>query len=601
MKKLKDTTLQVIKRLQPYLKKHKKRAILAALASLVAVILQLPLPLLTMYLIDELVQSRDVQLLSMICGGLIVVLLLRMVASWWERNNLLAFRVRVVGDLKVDVYRRLINLPLDFIRRQQTGYLVSRAMGDVDAVQGLFADTLLTVLRNLLTFMAGLVMIFYLNVTLALIGLALLPLYAWTLFGFNKRLQTLTARSQEARAQSSRYVQEHLSGLAVIKSFVAEGRDIIGMFHILKNSLRSEFRANLWGNSVALLGGFVSALGPVLVLWIGITEIIDGRLTLGGLIAFNSFLGYLFGPLQAFSNVNITVQNAVASARRVFELLDQPVEDGFVEKGTAVQTPRFENGYVVFDNVSFAYPGKSNPALNNVSFNAPPGKITAIVGHSGAGKSTLVNLLFRFNEYSEGDILIDDRSIRDYNRNYLRSQIGLITQETFLFGMSVMDNIRLGKPHAGEDEIVAAAGKAYAHNFIENLPEGYYTRIGERGAMISGGEAQRIALARTILKSPSILVLDEAMSALDIEAENKVMNAIEESFGESAIIMISHRLLSVRDADQIICLDNGRVAGIDSHEQLYHNCPVYRNLYDEQYTEESKSKSGDTVGIKQEI
>jgi ABC-type multidrug transport system fused ATPase/permease subunit len=225
--------------------------------------------------------------------------------------------------------------------------------------------------------------------------------------------------------------------------------------------------------------------------------------------------------------------------------------------------------------------------VRGVSFAAEPGSLTAIAGRSGAGKSSLVNLLFRFYEYQQGGIMIDGREIRDYDRKYLRSRIGLITQETFLFGMDVADNIRLGNPCATEAEITAAAKKAYAHEFITRLPDGYHTRIGERGAMISGGQAQRLALARVILKSPTILVLDEAMSALDSEAEKNVMTAIKGAFGDRTIILISHRLTSIRDADRIVCLDEGQVAGVGSHGELYRECPVYRKLYDEQYAEET--------------
>lgn len=565
--------------------RYKRRAILATAAMLVVIIMQLPLPLLTMYIIDKLISPDKVSLLGIICLGLLLILIVRTLASLMEIYLLTAFRLRVVYDLKRYLYEHLLKLSLDYCHKKQTGYLISRVSGDIEGVQGLFADTFLSIVRNLLTFIVGLVMVYWLNVKLAVVATLLLPLYLLALFSFNKRLRRLVAENREAYANVFKYLQEHISGIAVIKAFVADRHDTIGMLKVLKNAIQKEFKSSMSGTVAALTSGFIGSLGPILLLWLGIIEIIHGKLTLGGLIAFNSFLVYLFNPLNSISNLNITVQNSLACAERAFEFIDLKPEIEIRQSNLVDRKAIITQGEVEFQNVSFAYSPGAGDVLSNVSFLVPAGKITAIVGRSGMGKSSIVNLLFRFYENQSGRITVDGRDFREYDLSYLRRSIGLVTQETFLFGYSIMENIKLGNLRATDDEVIEASKAAFAHDFIMNLPEQYQTRIGERGALISGGERQRIALARVFLKDPKILVLDEATSSLDSQSERYVKQAMEKLFINRSAIVISHRLSTIINADNIVLIDSGRVVDIGVHTTLYSNNNLYRRLYDEQFTE----------------
>ncbi|MEW5923584.1 MAG: ABC transporter ATP-binding protein [Candidatus Zixiibacteriota bacterium] len=574
-----------IKRLLPYLSKYKGKVILAGIATAFSIILQLPLPLLTMHIIDKLIYPEKAHLVGLICMGLIVVVILRVLSSFLERYFLTVFRLRAVTDLKCRLYEHILRLSLDYFHKKQTGYIISRVSGDVEGIQGLFAETFLLLLRNLLTFAAGAVMVYWLNVKLALIATAILPFYVISLFAFNKKIRELVAENREAYANVYKYLQEHLSGISVIKAFIAEKHDTISMLKSLKTAIKKEFRSSMIGTIAALAAGFISSLGPILILWIGILEIINGRLTLGGLIAFNAFMGYLFSPLGSISNINVTIQNSLACAKRVFEILDLHPETP-LRKVTPTSCPSLNKGSIEFRNVSFVYAQSHNgeAVLNDISLTVPAGKITAIVGRSGVGKSSIVNLLFRFYDHQDGDIFIDGHDIRDFDLKYLRGNIGLVTQETFLFGYSILENIKLARPRASDDEAVEAAKAAYAHDFIMNLPEKYETKIGERGALISGGERQRIALARVFLKDPRILILDEATSSLDSQSESYVKKAMMGLFENRTVIIISHRLSTISDADNIVVLDAGRVVATGSHHSLYENNSLYRDLYDEQFS-----------------
>ena len=574
-----------IRRLLPYLSKYGGKVVLAGMATAFSIVLQLPLPLLTMYIIDKLIYPDKAHLVGLICMGLIVVVILKVISSFLERYFLTIFRLRVVTDLKCRLYEHILRLSLDYFHKKQTGYIISRVSGDVEGIQGLFAETFLLLLRNLLTFAAGAVMVYWLNVKLALIATAILPFYLISLFIFNKKIRELVAENREAYANVYKYLQEHLSGISVIKAFIAEKHDTISMLKALKTAIKREFRSSMMGTIAALVSGFISSLGPILILWIGILEIINGRLTLGGLIAFNSFMSYLFSPLGSISNINVTIQNSLACAKRVFEILDlhpeTPMQEAKSRGGLILH-----EGDIEFRNVSFVYTQSHNgeAVLNDISFIAPAGKITAIVGRSGVGKSSIVNLLFRFYDHQSGDIIIDGHDIRDYDLKYLRGNIGLVTQETFLFGYSILENIKLAHPRATDDEAVEAAKAAYAHDFIMNLPEQYETKIGERGALISGGERQRIALARVFLKNPRILILDEATSSLDSQSESYVKKAMMGLFENRTVIIISHRLSTISDAENIVVIDAGRIVATGSHHSLYEENNLYRSLYDEQFS-----------------
>ena len=571
--------IATMRRVKPFLLKYKGRAALAGGAMAIGILLQLPLPFVTKYIIDSLIRPERTRELGILCLALVGVLLVRSLMSLTETYWLSRYRLRVVFDLKRLLYEGLLQKSLNYAHRKQTGYLISRISGDVEGVQALFAETILQVLRNGLTFLVGGVVIYYLNVKLALIATCLLPLYTYSLFAFNRRVRQLVQENREAYADVHRYLQEHISGLQLIKTFVVEQHDTLRMLRILGQALRAEFKAGMTGAVASLSAGIISSIGPILLLWLGILEILAGRLTLGGLIAFNSFLVYLFSPLSNISSINVAVQNSIVCAQRVFAFLDEADERAILGiGGSESRAARIEDGNIHFQNVTFQYPNASEPALDDVSFYAPAGQVTALVGFSGAGKTSVANLLFRFYDHQSGTITVDGVDIRILDLPSLRRQIGLVTQEAFLFGYSIAENIKLGNPQASDADMQRAAEAAYAADFISRLPEGYATRIGERGATISGGERQRIALARVFLKNPRLVILDEATSSLDNMSEQYVRRAIDRLFEGRTVIVITHRLQSVNNANQIVVLNHGRVEAAGTHADLLCDSEVYRQL-----------------------
>jgi len=542
--------------------------------------LQLPMPLLTMYIIDHLLTPQKVHLINLICLGLLLILLVRAVTAFFQRYFLSTFRLRVVFDIKKQIYEHIQKLSLSFFHKKQTGYLISRISGDVEGLQGLFAETVLSLIRDVLTLLVGIIAMFWINWKLALISLGILPFFLLSLTIFNKKIRELSKQDREAYANVSKNLQESLSGIAVVKAFVAEKYDLIKMLKTLKQAIRLDFRSDIWGTGASISATVISSMGPLILIWLGCLEIVRGHLTLGGLIAFNSFLAYLFGPIERLSNLNITVQSSLASAERVFEILD--IEPERKETTKTGQVSRFKEGKVSFENVTFSYNGNA-PVLHNITFEALPNTVTALVGRSGAGKSSLVNLIPRFYEPQQGNIRINGIDIKNIPLKDLRKHIGLVTQETFLFSFSIKENIRLGNQKAKQEDIVEAAKRAYAHNFITQLPEGYETKIGERGAFLSGGERQRIAIARVILKNPKIIILDEATSSLDSESEKYVQQALEELFKDRTTFVVAHRLSTILKADKILVINEGKIVELGKHEELYSKGQVYRKLYDEQF------------------
>ena len=539
------------------------------------------MPFLTKYLIDEVVIVRNFHLLNIIGCIIIVVLLIHSLTIFIESILLISFRGRVLFDIRLMIFGYVQNLALSFFHKKETGYLMSRLSDDVNAVQGLLADTLVSAGQNILTFIAGIICTLYIHPKLAIICFLILPFYLLSLMVFNKRIRNMSYEVRERYALLNKDLQELLSGISVIKAFTGEKRATIKMLGKIKEAIRKEVRLDITATIASISSVLISSLGPIVLIWYGCAEIMRGNLTVGSLIAFNSFIGYLFGPTRNLYNLNLNVQRSLAAVQRIFEMFDlEPEREGKEEI-------EIRRGEVIFDNVSFSYNGNEE-VLKDISFKVNPGETIAIVGRSGAGKTTLVSLLLKFFEPTRGRILIDGEDIKETKLKSLRKNIGICSQETFLFSDTIRENIRFGNPEAKEGEIEQAAGLAYADVFIRNLPEGYNTKLGERGINLSGGERQRIAIARALLKNPKILILDEATSQLDSESEKMIQNALKNLFKDRTTFIIAHRLSTIKDADKILVLEKGMVVGVGKHTELYKSCPDYKNLYDEQFIKREK-------------
>ncbi|MCD6170396.1 MAG: ABC transporter ATP-binding protein [Candidatus Latescibacteria bacterium] len=575
----KHSSLKLILRFSKFLKPYWKKGLAALFLMLLAVVLQLPMPFLTRYLIDKVIILKDFRILNIIGFVLIAVLLVRASSIFIERVLLSTFRARVLFDIRIALFQHLQRLSLRFFHDKETGYLMSRVGDDVGAVQGLLADTMVSFVQNTLTFIAGVACTLYIHPKLALISFSILPLYALSLKVFNKRIRNMSYEVRERYANVQKDLQELLSGISIIKAFSREKHTAIRMVRSTKEAVRKEVKLNILSALAGISSTVISAAGPLVLIWYGCAEIMRGYLTVGGLVAFNSFIRYLFGPTQALMNINFSVQRSLAACQRIFEMLDLQPE--VKEKKEAVEPGRLR-GDVVLQGVTFSY-DSGDKILDRVSLRARPGQIVALVGTSGVGKTTLVSLIPRFYDPEQGRVLIDGTDIRDMRLRSLRDNIGIVSQETFLFSSTVRENIRFGRLGATDQEVTEAARLAQAHEFITRLPEGYDTQIGERGVKLSGGQRQRIAIARAVLRNPSILILDEATSNLDSESERAIQQALRPLMKNRTTFVIAHRLSTVLDADKIVVLDGGKVVAEGKHSEVYQSCPVYRRLYDEQF------------------
>lgn len=533
---------------------------------------------LTKYLLDKVIVAKDFQLLNLIGFVLIGVLLIRAASGFLERFLLVTFRARVLFDIRLKLFQHLQKLSLSFFHKKQTGYLMSRVGDDVGAIQGPLAGTLVSGVQNLLTFAAGVGCTLYIHPKLALISFSILPIYALCLWVFNRRIREMSYEVRERYALVEKDLQELLSGVFIIKAFSREKHSAAKLAGSAKEAVRKEVKLELLSTLAAVLSVLISAAGPIILIWYGCGEIMRGALTVGGLVAFNSFLRYLFGPTQALMNLNLGVQRSLAACERIFEILD--LEPEVQERKDAIVL-RGVKGDLVFEEVSFSY--NEEKILDSISLHIRPGELVALVGRSGVGKTTLVNLILRFYDPQGGRILIDGYDLRGLKLRSLRESIGLVSQEIFLFSDTVKENIRFGKLDATDEEVVEAAKLAHAHEFIIGLPNEYDTKIGERGVTLSGGERQRIAIARAILRNPKILILDEATSQVDSESEKLIQDALQPLVSGRTTLVIAHRLSTVRDADRIIVLERGKIIEEGTHQELYREQGFYRKFYDQQF------------------
>ncbi len=571
------STFKTIRRFLQFLRPYWKKGVIAFFFMLLAVGLQLPMPFLTKYLIDEVIVIKSFRLLNIIGLVLVGVLFVRAASIFLESFLLTTFRGRVLFDIRLKLFEHIQKLSFSFFHKKETGYLMSRISGDVNAVQGLLADTLVSFGQNTLTFIAGIACTIYIHPKLAFICFAILPLYLLSLQVFNKRIRGMSHDVRERYALVQKDLQELLSGISIIKAFTGERRSTLRLLKSVKDAIRREVRLDITAALASISSVLISSAGPIVLIWYGCGEIIRGSLTIGGLIAFNSFIRYLFGPTRSLFNLNIGIQRSLAACERIFEIMDiAPEREGR-------RDIKIREGRVVFENVSFSYDGKER-VLENISFEANPGEICAIVGRSGVGKTTLVSLIPRFYEPKEGRILIDGEDISDVSLKRLRKNIGIVAQETFLFSDTIKENIRFGNPVAKDREIEEAARLAYCDEFIKTLPDSYETSVGERGVNLSGGERQRISIARAILKNPKILILDEATSNLDSESEKNIQQALEPLTRTRTSFVIAHRLSTIINADKLLVLENGKIIEVGTHKELYEKNGVYRKLYDEQFS-----------------
>ncbi|MFZ5877857.1 MAG: ABC transporter ATP-binding protein, partial [Chloroflexota bacterium] len=495
-------------------------------------------------------------------------------AFWAEKNS-----QAVAYDLRNDLYAKIQNLSFSYHDKNQTGQLMIRATDDVEKVRLFIGQGLLQLVGAVILLTGTVIILFSSNVSLAWTAMPILPI-AIVLFGvFASLAQPMFAKVQQKLSALNTVLQENLAGIKVIKAFTREKEQQTKFRAAADATMEQAIAVNRLFTFLFPLVFMIANLGQAAILYVGGRQIIVGALTLGAWQEFSMYLMYLFFPIMMFGMIVTQMGQAAASADRIFEILD--AKSDIVDKPNAIKLPQV-NGDVKFENVTFRYFGGGDPVLKNVSFEAKPGESIALLGATGSGKTTIINMLPRFYDPSEGAITIDGHDLRDITLDSLRSQIGIVLQETTLFSGSIRDNIAFGKPDATLEEIQAAAKAAAAHDFILSFPDGYDTHVGERGTTLSGGQKQRVAIARALLLNPRILILDDSTSSVDLTTEAQIQSALDTLMKGRTSFVIAQRISTVINADKILVLEKGEVVAQGKHADLMENEPIYAEIYNSQ-------------------
>ncbi len=570
--------MHALRRLLHYLGPYWKPLAVTSILLLIETGLNLLPPLFQRNIVDQIISTRDLSRLGLMVAGLVGVYALIGLAEFGDQYMRHALGERFLFDLRVRLYDYLQRLSLSFFERTSTGELMSRTTNDVNALEQFITHGVILTTVDLLRLVGASVILLLLNWQLALVVLAAVPIIGLGLRRYNRHVRPIYRQVRDRLGDMNTRLQDNLTGIRVVQAFGQEEAERDRFRVVSQNYYRERVRAiRAWSSFFPTIY-FISALGGVFVLGLGARMVVHGQVSLGTLVAFLSYINSFYDPLRRLTDVDNTFQQAIAAAERIFELLDEKPD--IKDAPDAISLDQVQ-GEIVFQDVHFHY-GAHDEVLHDIDFHIAPGEVVALVGPSGAGKTSIANLLCRFYDPTHGRILLDGHDLRKVKLASLRRHVAVVLQDTFLFNTTVRENLLYGKPDATEAELVAAARAAYAHEFIEQLPQGYDTEIGERGVRLSGGQRQRLALARAILTNPRILVLDEATSSVDAEAEYLIQQALEEVMKGRTALVIAHRLSTVRNADKIIALDNGRISEVGHHRELLARGGLYSQLYQRQ-------------------